>query len=377
MMQIAPSIAEFLQRIRSARDLPMLAAIEQECFGRKNGSLTVAFQALHTLAPAERKAAARRLNEGKTSLLHAIAARRGELQNLQSSACADDRLDVTLELPPPPRGHLHPIPEFMDHAEEVFGRMGFDVAYGPEIETEEHQFDLLNFPREHAARDAQDIFFLSLPGSPRNRSLLRGHTSPVQIHYMRTHQPPFRMICPGKVYRRDDDATHSPMFHQVEGLMIDRDISLANMKAVMIAAVRELISPNVAIRFRTGYFPFVEPGLEMDMRWQSAACPPKLEERRGELRRSGDGPVSAELRRSGDGWMEIAGCGMVHPNVLRNCGINVDETSGRPGGRPRQSRLPWQGFAFGFGVERMLMIKHRIPDIRLFTGGDLRFLEQF
>ncbi|MBI2117931.1 phenylalanine--tRNA ligase subunit alpha, partial [Candidatus Peregrinibacteria bacterium] len=285
-----------------------------------------------------------------------------------------DPLDLTIDLPPSPRGHLHPIPSFLEEIDGVFGRMGFDIAYGPEIETEELQFDLLNFPKEHAARDAQDIFYLQVPSKPRNRWLLRGHTSPVQIRYMRTHPPPFRMICPGKVYRKDDDATHSPMFHQVEGMMIDRDISLANMKAIMIAAVQELISPATEFRFRTGYFPFVEPGMEMDMRWKSAKgehkdgpVPAELRRSEGgpvpaELRRSEGGPVPAELRRSEAGWMEVAGCGMVHPNVLKNCGID-----------PKI----WQGFAFGFGVERMVMIRDGLRDLRLFFENDPRFLWQF
>lgn len=344
-----PSLDDLLRRIQHAKDMTALDALEHECFGRKNGMFTVAFAAISSLDPPLRKKQAAALNILKTQALATLQDQRATLTTTTQSTLLQDSLDLTIDLPPSPRGHLHPIPSFLEETEDVFGRMGFDVAYGPEIETEELQFDLLNFPREHAARDAQDIFYLSLPAKPGNRWLLRGHTSPVQIRYMRSHTPPFRMICPGKVYRKDDDATHSPMFHQVEGVMIDRDISLANMKAIMIAAVQELIAPAIEFRFRTGYFPFVEPGLEMDMRWR-AACPPKLEERRG------------ELRRSGDGWMEIAGCGMVHPNVLRNCGID-----------PKK----WQGFAFGFGVERMIMIRNGIADIRLFFENDPRFLEQF
>lgn len=280
------------------------------------------------------------MNRLKQQMVDAIAERRSHLAAHAASGLAtDDRLDVTLELPPKETGHLHPIPEFIDRVIDVFARMGFSLAEGPEADTEEHNFDALNFPKGHSARDAQDIFYLNLAGDPENKWLLRGHTSTVQVRYMRTHKPPFRVICPGKVYRKDADATHSPMFHQFEGLMIGKDVTLANMKAVMMTAVRELVSPNVDFRFRTGFFPFVEPGLEMDLRWR------------------GDEKQSREGR-----WLEVAGCGMVHPNVLTNCGIDPDE---------------WRGFAFGFGVERMIMIKNQIPDLRSFYTGDLRFLRQF
>jgi len=206
------------------------------------------------------------------------------------------------------------------------------------VETEEFNFNLLNMPPTHSARDAQDTFWIKSKNQE-ERLLLRTQTSPMQIRYMQAHKPPFRVIAPGKVYRKDSDATHSPMFHQFEGLMVGKDITLAHMKGVMIAAIRELISPTAEFRFRTGYFPFVEPGLEVDMRWQ------------------GDESESREGK-----WLEIVGCGMVHPNVLKNCGID-----------PKK----WQGFAFGFGLDRMVMIKHQIPSIRLLFQNDLKFLRQF
>lgn len=342
-----PSLEDLLRRIQHASSTAELDTLEHECFGRKNGIFTVAFTAMSSLDPARRKKEAASLNTLKAQVLTAFLARRTACTTETRKTLTEDPLDLTIDLPAPPRGHLHPIPSFLEEVEDVFGRMGFDVAYGPEIETEELQFDLLNFPQEHAARDAQDIFYLSVPSEPGNQWLLRGHTSPVQIRYMRNHTPPFRMICPGKVYRKDEDATHSPMFHQVEGMMIDRDISLANMKAIMVSAVQELVAKDTEFRFRTGYFPFVEPGLEMDMRWSG---------------QREAGPVSAELRRSEAGWMEIAGCGMVHPTVLKNCDID-----------PKK----WQGFAFGFGIERMIMLRNGIPDIRLFFANDPRFLEQF
>ncbi|MDO8468878.1 MAG: phenylalanine--tRNA ligase subunit alpha [Candidatus Peribacter sp.] len=326
-------------RIRAAKTAEELAAVEQELFGRKAGAMTLALKALHDVPEAERKTAAATLNTWKRTFEELITLRRKELASPSDDMLRmTDRIDVSLELPERERGHLHLIPEFIREVEEVFGRLGFDVATGPEIETEEFNFNLLNIPRDHPARDAQDTFWLKTK-NPEDRLLLRTQTSPMQIRYMQSHKPPLRVIAPGKVYRKDSDATHSPMFHQFEGLMIGEDVTLANMKAVMIEAIRTLVSPTAEFRFRTGFFPFVEPGLEVDMRWQ------------------GDDAASREGK-----WLEVVGCGMVHPNVLKNCGID-----------PRK----YQGFAFGFGVERMIMIKHQIPDLRAFFQGDLRFLRQF
>ncbi|MFH0851266.1 MAG: phenylalanine--tRNA ligase subunit alpha [Candidatus Peregrinibacteria bacterium] len=329
----------FAARIRDVKTADELAAVEQELFGRKAGAMTLALKSLHDVAAEERKTAAAELNAWKRTFEELIVLRRKELFSpTDETLRTTDRIDVSLELPKSPRGHLHLIPEFIREVEEVFGRMGFDVATGPEIETEEFNFNLLNIPRDHPARDAQDTFWLKTK-NPEDRLLLRTQTSPMQIRYMQSHKPPLRVIAPGKVYRKDSDATHSPMFHQFEGLMIGEDVTLANMKTVMIEAIRALVSPTAEFRFRTGFFPFVEPGLEVDMRWQ------------------GDDAASREGK-----WLEVVGCGMVHPNVLKNCGID-----------PKK----YQGFAFGFGVERMIMIKHQIPDLRDFFAGDLRFLRQF
>ncbi len=326
----------YVERIRACADAAALDALEHEIFGRKAGALTVAMKEMTTKSPEERKLLGQTFNVVKITLTGELDARKqslnaAKLGNLASS----DALDVTLDLPHAERGHHHPLHEYIRRAHEVFGRMGFDVAAGPEIETEEMNFNMLNIPATHPARDNQDTFWIS----SLDRTVLRTHTSPMQIRYMLEKKPPFRMICSGKVFRKDEDATHSPMFHQIEGLMIGKDISLANMKGVMETAVRELVDPNVDFRWRTGYFPFVEPGLEMDLRWR------------------GDESKSREGR-----WLEVVGCGMVHPQVLKNVGIDPDE---------------WQGFAFGFGVERMVMIRHQIPDIRLFFQGDRRFLRQF
>lgn len=322
--------SDYEQRISSAQSQDELDSIDHELFGRKAGLMTEALKGLKDIAEEKRKDTAKELNIWKGKL---TAAREAKQQEFGGGST--DAFDVTLDLPTKERGHLHLIPEFMREIEEVFGRMGFDTAYGPEIESEDYNFNKLNIPDDHPARDGQDTFWIEGV----QNTVLRTHTSPVQIRYMLDKKPPFRMICPGKVYRKDSDATHSPMFHQFEGLMIGKDVSLANLKGVLVTALTELIGREVEFRFRTGFFPFVEPGLEMDMMWQ------------GDLEDSREGR-----------WLEMGGCGMVHPNVLKNVGIDPSQ---------------WQGFAFGFGVERPLMIKHRIPDLRSFYEGDLRFLQQF
>jgi len=328
------------KKIHGASSANMLGALEQEIFGRKNGLLTTALKDLKDIPETDRRNAATELNLWKKKLTEALEKKQKELRSPSAEILTtEDKIDVTLPLPEKERGHLHPVPEFIRKVEEVFGRMGFDVAHGPEIETEDHNFNLLNIPGDHPARDGQDTFWVTQEPGAVEKLVLRTHTSPVQIRYMQTHKPPFRMICPGKVYRKDSDATHSPMFHQFEGLMIGKDVTLGDLKGVLITALKELISQDLTFRFRTGYFPFVEPGLEMDMQWQ------------GNIEESREGK-----------WLEMGGCGMVHPNVLKNVGIDPNE---------------WQGFAFGFGIERSLMIKHQIPDLRSFFQGDLRFLRQF
>lgn len=327
---------QFIDRIAQAPTTQELDVLELELLGRKQGLLTNAMKELSNASPEEKKQKGKELNEWKQKISTAMEDRRRALTAEKLGNLAEtDALDITLELPATERtGHLHLIPEFMKQVEEVFGRMGFDVARGNEVEAEEYNFELLNIPADHPARDMQDTFFVQ--GKP--GYVLRTHTSGVQIHYMQSHKPPFRMICPGRVYRKDSDATHSPMFHQFEGLMVGEDISLANMKAIMTTGFRELIGTDVDFRFRTGFFPFVEPGLEVDMRWPAH-----------------DGQPAGR-------WLEVVGCGMVHPTVLKNGKINPTK---------------WKGFAFGFGIERLLMIKHKIADLRSFYEGDPRFLAQF
>src|SRR3989338_11281425 len=241
------SFDEYKKRIKDLKRLDELETIEQELFGRKNGALTLCFNNLHQLSPDKKRQEATALNTLKQDLTRLLEEQRERIRGASEKSLSGSPFDVTI--PPTPRqwGHLHPIPSFLTQVEEVFGRMGFDVAYGNEIETEEMNFDLLNFPPDHPARDAQDIFYVNIPNilNGASRPVLRAHTSPVQIHYMRTHKPPFRMICPGRVYRRDSDSTHSPVFHQFEGLMVGEDISLADMKGIKIAAVKELLSPDL------------------------------------------------------------------------------------------------------------------------------------
>ena len=323
--------AQHLADIENASTEAELNAMELKILGRKQGVLTDALKGLGALAPEERKTKGAELNEWKKKVEEAIAVRRSSFGAARDAGLAHDVIDPTLPLPQVDRGSIHPITQFLREITTVFGSMGFDVAEGNEVETEQFNFDFLNIPATHPARDSQDTFWVKdLP-----KTVLRTHTSPVQIHYMRSHTPPLRMICLGKVYRNDYDATHSPMFHQCEGLMIDRDVSLANMKAVMTDALKTLLGKDIEFRFRTGFFPFVEPGLEIDMRLKTATV---------------------------DRWLEVAGCGMVHPNVLAHGGIDSSK---------------FQGFAFGCGVERLLMIKHGISDLRSLYENDLRLLAQF
>ena len=326
----------FLQKIKTATDLSALDTLEHTLFGRKNGLVTVAMKDLKNLEPNQKKDRAKELNTAKKSLEEAIEHKRTELQTPSSNTLAtEDKLDVTLNIPHKEHGHLHLIPEFIRKVEEVFGRMGFEISPGPEIEEDDYNFTHLNIPKDHPARDTQDTFWLKDIDK-----LLRTHTSAIQCRHMHAAKPPFRIMYHGKCYRKDADATHSPMFHQFETLMIDKKISLADMKGVITSAMQELMDDDeLEFRFRASYFPFTEPSMEIDMSWK------------------GDEEDSREGK-----WLEVAGCGLVHPNVLKAGGLDPDE---------------WQGFAFAFGVERMIMIKHQIPDLRAFYSGDPRFLRQF
>lgn len=328
-----------LTAITTATTDTILRDIEVEFLGRK-GHLTGILRGLKDLSPEEKGQLGARANEVKNELAAAIETKAAALKNARYATIGEaEWIDPTTPGVEAKRGTLHPITQCMREAERVFTGLGFTIASGPQLEDDWHCFTALNIPADHPARDAQDTLFVA--GTDK---VLRTHTSSVQIRFAETHKPPFRIVAMGKVARKDDfDASHSPMFHQMEGMMVDRDISLAHMKAVMEEAVRSLINPTAKFRFRSGFFPFVEPGLELDM--SCTVC-------------GGDGCAACKYV----GWLEIAGCGMIHPNVLTNVGIDPNEFS---------------GFAFGFGIDRMVMMRHKVTDIRLLYENDLRFLKQF
>jgi len=308
--------------------------------GRKKGKLNAVLRSLKDLPEVERRVVGPRANTLKQYLEQKIEEKKRELESAGLSDGEGERIDVTAPAKRGPSGHLHPMTQLMRKAIAIFSSMGFDVASGPEVETEYYNFDALNVPKDHPARDMQDTFWLDIPGL-----LLRTQTSPVQIRYMEKHKPPFRMIAPGKVFRNEaTDATHEAQFYQMEGLMIGKDVSLANLKAILEVFYRNLLDDQkLKIRFRPSYFPFVEPGVETDL-----TC----------FKCRGKG--CAVCKKTG--WIEVMGAGMVHPKVLENAGIDSRE---------------WQGFAFGGGLDRIAMIKYGIDDIRLLYNGDLRFLKQF
>jgi phenylalanyl-tRNA synthetase alpha chain len=314
----------------------------------KEGSLTVLLKGLGKLPPDERKSAGAAINVAKERIESALATRREALKNAQLEAhLAAEALDIALPGRGMPRGTLHPVMKSLERIEQLFRSIGFAVADGPEIETDWHNFTALNTPENHPARSMHDTFYLQgEDGKVLDDVLLRTHTSPVQIRTMLAHVarfkhletlPELRVICPGRVYRVDSDATHSPMFHQVEGLWIGENVSFADLKGVVADFLRRFFeSDDLQVRFRPSFFPFTEPSAEIDVAFM-------------------DGPLQGR-------WLEIAGCGMVHPNVLRFGGFDAEK---------------YTGFAFGMGPDRLTMLRYSIPDLRLFFEGDLRFLAQF
>lgn len=306
----------------------------------KSGSLTQILKSLGGLSPAERPRLGRLVNEVKTEIENRLREVQGLLEKKRREQVLKERtVDVTLPGLLIPQGKRHPIRRVMEEIEEIFLGMGFSIHEGPDVETDYYNFEALNFPKEHPARDMQDTFYVKTDASP---LLLRTHTSPVQIRVMEKKKPPLYIIAPGTVYRHDDDVTHSPMFHQVEGLMVDTDITLGDLKGVLQNFCEAIFGKDRSIRFRPSFFPFVEPGAEVDI---SCLC------RQEGCRVCGQ-----------SGWLEILGAGMVHPAVFEHVGINPNKYS---------------GFAFGMGVERIAMLKYGIDDIRLFYESDIRFLEQF
>ncbi len=325
-----------LARIEQAKDQDALEQVRVEVLGRK-GSL--AQFNVGKLAPEERKVAGKALNEAKQALEATFETKAKSF----ASAALDARLkqewiDLTLPAPGPRPGSLHPVTIIQNEIEDLFTSLGFAVLDGPEVETEYHNFDALNIPPEHPARDMQDTFWLA------NGHLLRTHTSPVQVRGMEKLGPPLRMIAPGRVFRNEEvDASHEHTFYQLEGMMVDRNVSVANLIYFMQTLLSAVFHRNVVVRLRPGYFPFVEPGFELDIR--CLIC---------------GGPGCPVCKQSG--WVELLPCGLVNPNVLRMSGIDPEE---------------WNGFAFGLGLTRLAMMRYGIDDIRLLHGGDLRFLRQF
>jgi phenylalanyl-tRNA synthetase alpha chain len=326
------------EAVAAAQTSDELEKIRVGVLGRQ-GELTQLLRSLGTLAPEERPLVGAAANEAKRELEALLDARLGTtLEAERQAERRRQRLDLTLPGRRPPQGSLHPLTRVHDEIVAVFAGLGFSVAEGPEIETDYHNFEALNIPPDHPARDMQDTLYVS------ESALLRTHTSPVQIRAMLAQPPPVRIIVPGKVYRRDvADATHSPMFHQVEGLAVDRAVTMADLKGTLELFAREMFGPRSRIRFRPSFFPFTEPSAEVDVLCfvcHGAGC---------------------RLCKQG-GWLEILGSGMVHPQVLRNVGYDPEKVT---------------GWAFGMGIERIAMLKYGIEDLRLFFENDLRFLRQF
>lgn len=336
-----------LTDLKSAKSEQEIKEVEVKYFGRQ-GLFGDIMKSLKDLSIEDKQTVGKAANVTKKELEEAVVARYGELEHEKLSAIAEEEwIDVTVPGKKPGTGHRHLISRFIDDLEVIFAKMGFVLAEGAEVEQEFYNFDQLNIPEDHPARDMHDTFWVK----NLEKHVLRTHTSPVQIHHMEKHEPPVRVISMGKTFRKDSDATHSPMFHQLEGLMVGTDISMANLKAVMTAALQQIFEdPSIKTRFRVSYFPFVEPGLEVD-----CTCPIC-----GGNGKTGDGVPCRLCKQCG--WLEIAGAGMVHPQVLENVGYDSEK---------------FTGFAFGMGLERMIMIKYRINHMRLFYENDLRFIEQF
>ena len=323
-------IEEILKRARSAVaeavDQRALDDVRVQYLGKK-GELTGLLKNLGKLEPVERPAAGAAINAAKEQVQSWLGKRKDTLGSEQLAASlSEDTVDITLPGRKVPGGGLHPVTQAMQRIEDIFVGAGYDVVTGPEIENDYYNFEALNIPAHHPARAMHDTFYFA------DGSLLRTHTSPSQVHTMEAQPPPIRVICPGRVYRRDSDLTHTPMFHQVEGLVVDRGISFADLKGTVIEFVRRFFEEDLDVRFRPSYFPFTEPSAEVDVSWAAGK------------------------------WLEILGCGMVHPNVLESAGVDSEK---------------YTGYAFGMGVERLAMLRYGVTDLRTFFENDLRFLQQF
>ncbi|HVK89649.1 MAG TPA: phenylalanine--tRNA ligase subunit alpha [Kofleriaceae bacterium] len=327
---------EFVAVIQPLADEQAIRAAQAQFLGKK-GKVSDVMKELSKLPPADRPVVGAAVNKIKQSIEDQVARRLGELADAAARLDLARTVDVTLPARPVGGGHIHILTQVRDEAVKIFSELGFVVADGPQIETDWHTFEALAIPKDHPARDMQDTFYVS------EEIVLRTHTSPVQIRTMLTQPPPIRIVAPGVVYRRDDDPTHSPMFTQIEGLAVDEGISFADLKGVLIHFVSRLFERDLDIRLRPSYFPFVEPGAEVDM--QCSFCMGK----------------GCRLCK-GTGWIEIGGAGVVDPEVFAHCKVDSEK---------------YTGFAFGMGIERMAMLRHGVNDIKFYYEGDLRFLEQF
>ena len=342
MQEIDALEQELAAAIKVAGDLGALEDLRVNALGKK-GRITDLMKGLGTMSPEERKEAGPRLNGLKSGVADAIAKRKAELEAADlDMRLAEEQVDVTLPARPQPRGYIHPVSQVIDEVTAIFGDMGFTVAEASDIEEDFYNFTALNIPPEHPARQMHDTFYFP-PGPDGEAKVLRTHTSPVQIRAMQTSDPPHRIIALGRTYRCDSDMTHTPMFHQVEGLVIDRSTHMGHLKGCLEEFARAFFeTDNVRMRFRPSYFPFTEPSAEVDI-----GCSRKG----GELRIG-----------EGDDWLEILGCGMVHPRVLQHVNLDPNE---------------YQGFAFGVGIDRLAMLKYGIADLRSFFDTDLRWLRHY
>jgi phenylalanyl-tRNA synthetase alpha chain len=323
--------AEALQLIDQASDRRALDDIRVRFLGKK-GELTGLLKQLGQLPPDQRREAGQAVNRAKQALEGAVAERLEILRAQElDQRLAAERIDVTLPGRAIEPGGIHPVTRALDRILAIFNQLGFSVETGPEVEDDYHNFEALNFPEHHPARAMHDTFYLP------NGDLLRTHTSPVQIRTMKLQEPPVRIVAPGRVFRADSDQTHTPQFHQVEGLLVDEDVSFADLKGLLAEFVNAFFEDELDVRLRPSYFPFTEPSAEVDVRW-----------------RNDDGSPGR--------WLEVLGCGMVHPNVLTHCGVDPDR---------------YTGYAFGLGVERFAMLRYKVNDLRLFFENDLSFLRQF
>ena len=327
--------AEALNAIAQTSALADLEQMRIDYLGRKGGKINDIARSVGQAPPEERPALGQAANALKNVITEALDDRKTALeQAARSEASSSGRLDVSLPGRRPPQGHQHPVTQTYEEMVDIFSEMGFQIATGPEVETEYYNFDSLNTPADHPARDLHDTFFVK-PGV-----VLRTHTSPVQMRVMEKVQPPLAVVVPGRVYRIDQDSTHSPMFHQVEGLLIDDGVTFADLKGTLSHFVHRFFGPDTAMRFRPHYFPFTEPSAELDVAWTT----------------------TDENGKEQTQWLEVLGCGMVHPEVFRHAGYDYEKYS---------------GYAFGMGVDRLAMIRHKITSIQYLFEGDVRFLEQF